>query len=172
MSNKIEANYKNLERVISWIESADIKASIILGFNGGLITILLQYIPNILNAIRCYSTYKSLSLIIILAVFLIFFTLSIYNAFRVIFPDITPRKSKNKLFYFLTITGYPKEAFIKQMNTITDEKILKTLADQTYINATIASNKFKHARKGWGYLIGSLVSGLILIFSYLFILKF
>jgi|GEM_PF-6823948 len=168
MSNKIEANYKNLERVILWIENADLKANIILGFNGGLIAILLQYIPNILNAIRCYSTYKSLSLIIILAVFLIFFTLSIYNAFRVIFPDITPRKSKNQLFYFLTIIGYSKETFMEQMCTITDEKILKTLADQTYINATIASNKFRHIRKGWKCLIGSLISGLILIFSYLF----
>lgn len=165
MRETLEANYKNLERVINWIENADKKANIIIAFNGGLIGLIFANSARISDLMENTTLFSSFH-IVLLAVFgsfLIFFALSTYNALRVLLPDIKPRPFKNKHFYFYTIADFKFEKFKEKMDKLSKEQIISALSEQTYINAQIAKNKFDHLVRGWKLLAASIICGLLFI---------
>lgn len=157
MSQKIEASYRNLERVITWIQNADNKSSIVLAFNTAMIAVFFERLPYVLKMISLYRSDKhflDIAVCLLLLAFLTCFIASIFNAVKVIFPDVHPRVTK-KLFFFGSIAALSKDDFIKGMNDLTDEDILNTLSEQTYINSEIASNKFRHLKLAWKFLVGA-----------------
>lgn len=165
MSDILEANYKNLERVNTWIENADRKASIILAFNGGLLAILSNKIdrsPTIVDSVDSWFII-TLSLIF-LTVFLICFGLSIYHALRVLLPNISCASNKHMLFYFASIAELSREGFIEKMSkNLSEEEVLQNLAEQTYLVSCIAKDKFDHMTRSWQLLAASIAPGILLL---------
>ena len=171
MNTKLEANYKNLERVIEWIKNADSKASITLAFDAAAIALIVQKLSSVLSFIKSEiiaDEFVAVAAIILFCAFIISFILSVYNAFRVLLPNIKPR-SEHPLFFFKTIANFSLSDFQKKMANITGSEIIKTVSEQTHINSKIASLKFDYLDKSWKYLITSIVIGLALILVVFFL---
>lgn len=147
MKEIIEANYKNLERVINWIENTDKKAGIIIAFDTGLIALMSIATPAIYEFVSDNFLFEGLLFSLISLVALTAFCLSMYNAFRVLLPDVTSKVSDRNLFFFKTIVKFTESDFKEKIKKISDDEILETLADQTYINSKIASRKFDHLNR-------------------------
>jgi len=162
MDNRINANYKNLERIINWIQNADYKASIILLFNGGIIAILADKLSNLLKFILSANLILMHIYLILIFVFFILFLLSIYNAFKVLLPDVKSR-SKYKLFFFMSICDLSKEEFTEKMKLLSDDEIIENLSEQSYITSEIAKTKFYHLGKSWKFLAISFIFLIILL---------
>ena len=167
MEGKIDANYKNLERVNNWISNSDTKAGMILTFNGILCTYLITKIPLVKEiALRRFFDLPSCFLYFIFCAYALMLGLSLCRAFRVINPDI--KEKIPSLFYFGTITEMKLEDFKKKMKELSQEDIEEELINQTYVNAKITISKFINLKSSIKYLFLSLAFwALSLVFVFL-----
>lgn len=167
MEEKIDANYKNLERVNNWISNSDTKAGMILTFNGILCTYLITKTPLVKEIIlRRGFDLPSFFLYLTFCAYALLLGVSLYHAFRVISPDIKERISS--LFYFGTIAGMELKDFKKRMKELSQEDIEEELINQTYVNAKITITKFTNLKSSIRYLFLSLAFwALSLVFVFL-----
>ena len=163
MQDRLDANYKNLERVNSWIANADNKASIIFAFNGILLIYLLTNVSQVKTIIsaRCLG-FIELLMCLFLLLYAFFLFISVYKSFNVIFPDIKERLPSP--FFFGTIANIKLEEFKETMRTLDDTKIEEELINQTYINSKIATKKFKNLQSSVKALSLSLIFWFISLF--------
>jgi hypothetical protein len=167
MEKKIEANYKNLERVNNWITNCDSKAGMVIAFNGILLTYLITKTPLIKKIVLDRSAdIPSLLLYIIFCAYAVVLGISVYNAFKVINPDF--KEKIPSLFFFCSIAQMDLKNYKHQMSGLTEERIEEELINQSYVNSKIAANKFIKLRSSVNYLLISLIFWsftLVLIFS-------
>jgi len=167
MVNKIEANYKNLERVNNWITNCDTKAGVVIAFNGIFLTYLITKTPVIKKIILERSAdITSLSLYIIFCAYAVLLCISVYNALKVINPDI--KEKIPSLFFFCSVAKMDHNDYKQEMLRLTEERIEEELINQTYVNSKIVTNKFIKLRSSINYLLISLIFwsfSLIFIFS-------
>lgn len=166
MERRIDANYKNLERVNNWISNSDTKAAVILTFNGILFSYLITKTPSVKEIIlQRLLDLPSFFLYLIFCAYAVMVGMSIFHAFKVLNPDIKERLPS--LFFFGTIAEMELEDFKKKMKELNLESIQEELINQTYVNAKIAITKFTNLKHSVQYLFLSLgfwASSLIFIF--------
>lgn len=143
-----------LELVSSWIRNADTKASIVLALDGAVFVYVIKLASGLLRSDGCVS-------FLLLLLFLGTFVSSVFFAFRTLLPDIKPI-SKYKLWFFGTIASMDKDAFMEQIQSISDEGISKNISEQIYINSTIANRKYHFLRLSWKLLAASGAIALII----------
>lgn len=167
MERKIEANYKNLERVNNWISNSDTKAGVIVAFNGILFTYLIAKFPliKVITSQR-FLDMGSLCLYLIFIVYFVMLMMSVFRAFRAINPNI--KEKIPSVFFFYTISQMDLDKFNKKMRELTTESIEEELINQTFVNSKIAATKFINLKDSLKYLFISMVFwALSLIFTFI-----
>lgn len=147
---RLDASYRNLDRVITWTANADNKAMIALAFQGAILAALASVADQIRDA---FATGWGCALVWVLAVvgiaFIASFAISLYKLFRTIHPDTTPREKgieQGSPFFFGTITGMPLEMFTARMKALDAAQVQEELIGQTYVISEIAHRKFARLR--------------------------
>lgn len=154
-----------LDRVNSWINNCDQKASILLAVEGVVLTVLCtsDYISWIHQKLispiyNYYETGKGeFSLInaiqlCLLAVMLVMIILSIFYSLQVIKGTINARfkqsgLTEKSLLHFASISNKSFSDFKRETINQSDESVINDLLSQIYINSSICTAKFKHHKK-------------------------
>lgn len=144
---RLDASYKNLERVSGWISNADNKALIVLTFQAAVVVGVATAADLLRKVATGHSTSWSLWLFyVILVALFVSLLISVFESVLAIHPDITTRdkgKGKPSLFFFGSIAAMTYEQFESQMKSLDAVGIEEELDHQTHINASIASKKFR-----------------------------
>jgi hypothetical protein len=152
---RLEANYRNLDRAIGWIASADAKATTILTVNGVLLGFVVSRLSDVIasNAKNvAYVPWAQGSYVVTAALLLV----SLWQAVIVFYPIVRP--PTDSIFFFESIAGMSKEKFGTDMRGLDAAKIEDELIAQTRTVATIVAEKLDHVRCAiWFLLIGLLV---------------
>ncbi len=156
--------YKNLENINSWINNSDTKASIVLGLNGVILSIIFtndififKYIDIFKNVFKNinFSDILYISFTISAIAILIF---GLYKLIKVLMPTlkISLNSSKSSHTYFGEIANFDScSEFIASLNELSEEDVIDDLLSQVYINSVICNNKFTNFKIGLKYsLIG------------------
>jgi hypothetical protein len=147
---ELEAMYRTLDRVLGSVQMADNKALIALTFQAGVLAGLGLIADSIKTALspHTYGFYEWLMLGLLL-VFFASLSVSTLKLFHTIAPRIAPPHSADhvsELFYFGGIANMPREQFYQRTRTMSRTQIHEAIAHIAYVNATIATKKFKNLR--------------------------
>ncbi|MDA8218154.1 MAG: DUF5706 domain-containing protein [Dehalococcoidales bacterium] len=147
---RMEASYKNIERVVGWIGNADNKALIVLAFQGAIIAGGAAAIGLLKPAMAWQPTQvQGILFSLLLGGFAVAFILSVYNSVRAPNPDVTPREQEEgqgSPFFFGSIAAMSLDDFRARMHRLDVAGIEDELIRQTHVNAGIASRKFGRLR--------------------------
>lgn len=160
MMNKIDIATQTLERNIGFINSCDSKTSIVLTAIGVLLTIILTndglatIFCIISNSISGKSFCDILYLIGLLASAVIL-VIGIWNLMRVLIANTEPStKSSNStiphsmIFFGGILKVGNHTVYHSKFLEMTDQEILNDLVAEIYINAEIASQKYRRYNRG------------------------
>lgn len=144
---RLDASYRNLERIAGWITNADNKALILLTFQGAVVAGVAATAGAARVAID-QQPMPALAWVLwgLLGLGLLAFGGSVYTSLRAIVPDITPREREaghQSPFYFASIAALSLEHFSARMRALDTPAIEKELLRQTHVNAGIALRKFQ-----------------------------
>ena len=144
----ISTGEKNLDRVQEWTKVADQKAmfllTVFLAILGLSFSVVDNSIQTIAKSIGCKSMFW-LSIILIGLPFMIFIItalVGIWNLLNVVKPQTQISTGRNSPFHFTSIATMNLEKFKGTMKDLKGKGIIDELADQTYVVANIALNKF------------------------------
>lgn len=166
--NNIKLAEFNLKNISSWIEIADKKAGYFLTIALALFSVSFTILPKVSANIRSYfsegSTLLLLLGIVLVLIFLAYFILAILGIrrlVRVITPRLIPKTCRKSVLFYETIKDMELENFKRNIQEMSDERIVDELSDQAYNNATVASEKYRDIRKAitllkWGSLFAIL----------------
>jgi hypothetical protein len=135
----IEIAYKNLERLLDWVNRFDTKLPIILGVDTAMLGILATFAPPLYlwNQLMTYLTIVSVALL----------TTSLFFVYLGSYPQ-TKAPSKSLLYFGSmarnTFTEY-QQTFLNQ----SAEDYLNDLLEQGHRNSEILDRKFKMLK--WAY---------------------
>lgn len=153
--NVVEELNQNLERIIGFIGNCDNKASILLGFNGILMGILLScdFIEICSN-----SSFDSCLLTIFLkatmCITIFMWSYGLYRLLKVLLPktdcsDFADGALELKsIIYFSGISSKSYTYYKNKVLSMDDNQYLNDIASQVYLNAKICTEKFKNLRLG------------------------
>jgi pycsar effector protein len=150
MEDRLEATYRNLDRILQWVAMADNKALIVLTFQGAMVAGVAWIVISLgSTSFHRLAAWQLILLGILLVVFFLFFCVSLLKSFEGIFPSIRPldkETDRGHQFFFGTIAAMPLEEFKRQMQSLQPGDIEEGLIQLTHINAQIAAKKFECLR--------------------------
>ena len=156
MDEKTENYWRILEANLTWIRYSDAKATGILTIYGVLITVAFTKIFDILEVIS-----TSWMLIVLTTVSGVSSLVAIYYGFRSISPRLLTQDHRS-IIYFGSIVKHSSDmqAFRAYSHEVLDSPLGldNDLAAQIYINAQIASLKFKNVSASIRYFIVSFLT--------------
>ena len=156
---RLEAAYRNLDRVIQWIGNADSKAGALvtaesLLFGLGVATLSAQvhtlFAGGVVERVAAFAFVAAVAC----------FGISFFRVLAVLAPDV--RQREESLFFFGSIAALSRGEFERRAKELAPETIEQELLSQTHINAGIAAQKFRNLRAASITLMLSL--GLVLVF--------
>jgi len=168
METKIDIAIKRLEMVTQWISNCDTKISFVLTFYGVAITILFTSGFDFYKILHFECTGGSfLDIIhffrmIICLVFFVLLCSTFYYIFKTLKARVEPNIKDSNIFFGL-IAKKEFEDFQKEVDNETQEKLLKDVYSQIYINSKIADEKFLFYNKSLSSLFWSLIVCFILL---------
>lgn len=172
---KIEIATQTLERNINFVANCDNKTSIILTAFGVLLTIILtneglnkifSIVKSCLDLISCYNVLYLICLGIVISIMIV----GMFNLGSVLIAKTTgetsgKRDASSRIFF----SGIRNSGTCKDYNSkfleMSKEELLNDLIEQIYINADIASLKYKKYNQG----LKQATIGLILFITILLI---
>lgn len=167
-----------LDRIIGFINNCDNKASIILGFYGVIISILISKI-SIKNIKLIFSLlekgYRILFFIVII-ILIIVFIIGIIKLFLVLFPKLNfskmnkeERTMDSKIYFGSISRNLRYRDYRNKLGIYSKDEYLEDIISQIYLNSLICNKKFINYRIG--FLLTSLsLSILVLLYLILDIL--
>jgi hypothetical protein len=171
-----EDAYKTLERNISWINSADTKASIMIGvisfvFGGSSVILNPTRVHFLFEANTFWSLLFGIFIGILFMVSLGSFLATIVSLVLVLVARTTPpdnRPIKNFLF-FNDISKLSFKEFGSLTSKLTEQEFFDDLNSQIHITSTIATMKYKFLSKAyWLMAVSSITfATTVLILHYL-----
>jgi hypothetical protein len=160
-----------LERNIGWINSADNKASILLGvlsflFGGLILTVDTVQVQQMIDS------GESNQYVLAIGIAISGFALSISILCTILFLLLVliaktshiDKDSKNSVFFFNDISKWTLSEFHKITHEIDTEDILEDLTSQVYVTSFIATNKYRYLRKGYMFLTIAFISSIVYLF--------
>lgn len=166
MNHPIENYWRILQSTNEWIRFSDIKAGVILGIYGVLLTVISTDLKDIYETIS--KSYFQLFLIILLFSFIF---LSGLFSFLCINPRLK-NNNTNSIIYFGSIAIKFKNSteYISNSSNVlaNDIEIRTQLAEQIHTNSKIAWKKFSNVTWAIRFFILSILMIFILIISYIF----
>ncbi|MGB5437440.1 MAG: Pycsar system effector family protein [Maribacter sp.] len=154
----VDHYWGSINYIASLIRASEIKAGLILSFYGILFNIIYQNLGFVLEL-----GSKYVFLYVLLGLYFIFTTASIYFSIRCFMPRIEGKYEKNMFFFgdviskFGDIREFSKTFYQVSLNEV---ELFDQLGQQIYINSKITALKFKNVNRS----IFLLAIGLILLF--------
>lgn len=158
------------ENIMFWIENCDNKSSILLGFIGVVLTIVLATGPladisaNIMGILNYFSLLGFIYIVLILFS-VIFFILGIYYVIRSLIAKTTIKNVRkkniveNSLLHFSTLNKIESGSeFLEKLLKYDEESYIKDLASQILINSYICDEKFKNYNTGLKHITAGTVA--------------
>lgn len=149
----IEFLQSTLDRIIGFVNSCDVKASIVLGIFGIAVGGLLS--DSILSIILCNLNIAIGSDGLIAIIYLIMFVISSLSILTGLFSLICAISAKIKLskkdskIYFVDIAeNADDEAYKKKLFPLRETDVVDDLISQIYINSKICTRKYKRYNFG------------------------
>jgi hypothetical protein len=163
----VDHYWGSINYVLGLIRASEVKAGLILSFFG----ILLNFIfPQMETVIRDGTGH--IFLYILLGVWFICIVTSIYFSIRCFMPRIEGKYDKNVFFFGDVISkfGTIKE-FSKTFYSISlkEEELFDQLGQQIFIISKIAAQKFKYVNLSLRFLAFGLITLLLVVIYYTFI---
>lgn len=164
-----------LERVNSWINNCDQKASILLAFAGALAAVLLtsniiksgyEYLVKPfyeywMNDVPSEISYKRI--IVFLVLLPLAWNVAIMIKYLILvlkpktdiedFRDTNSLITKNSRLHFQSIAGKSYNEFLHDSRTQSEESYLNDLCSQIYCNSKICNDKFENYKKGLKHFV-------------------
>ena len=143
--DKIDYLEKELARLLDWIKTADTRISLILPLATAMLGAVAALTPSFSKWTWCIGISIGLS-VILLACSLIFISVALF-----------PRTNgpNNSMIFFGGISSGDLETFRNAVNELESDNYINDLINQCYINAKIASIKFKWVKKSLMFLLFS-----------------
>ena len=149
--------YKNLENINGWINNSDTKASIVLGLDGVMLSIIFTndiFVSNYINIFK--NVFKSINFSDILYIgftigSIVMLIFGLYKLIQVLVPTlkINFNNSKPSHIYFGSIASFNSCSEFKfSIKKLSEEDIMDNLLNQVYINSLICNNKFNNFKTG------------------------
>ena len=143
-----------LERIDNWINNCDSKASIIIGFDGVILTLILtSNFYNFISNISCKVTCCGILFLIFVIVSIFIF--GMFKLVQVIIPQTCAKTFKeidlkeDSLIYFKSISQSETFLNYKARLSLYDKKEqLNDVLSQIYINSKICTQKFDNLKLG------------------------
>ena len=142
-----------LDRIIGFVNSCDVKASIVLGIFGIVVGGLLS--DSILTILLCNLNLAIGSDGLFAPIFLVLFGLSSISILTGLFFLISAISAKTKLskkdskIYFVDIAANAtEEAYRKKLVPLKETDVSADLISQIYINSKICTKKYRHYNFG------------------------
>lgn len=145
--DKTELAGKTLERQLSWIIAADSRAALIVPVSIAMLGTLAAIVPSPIEWSVGAAVLASLATLL-LVVSLLCCTLAAF-----------PRTNgpKGSLIFFGGISERDIDSYVVQLLSCELSELQADLARQCYVNATIASKKFRWVKTAMGFLFGSIL---------------
>ena len=151
-----------LDRIIGFVNSCDVKASIVLGIFGIVLGGLLS--DSILSIILCNLNIAIGSDGLIATLYLVLFTLSslsiligLFSLISAISAKVKPSKRDSRVYFVDIANNATIEAYKKKLVPLKETEVNDDLISQIYINSKICTRKYK--RYNFGLIV--LVIGVI-----------
>jgi len=165
MDEKTGNYWKILETTLDWIKYSDAKATGILSIFGLIVTVVysnVEHIKELLMGNMYLGVLSVLSAICSL--------IAIYYAFSSISPRIVKTNDKSIVFFGSVVRQYPSlDDYRQTANEVLDSKegLDNELAEQIYINSSIAAKKFKDVTLSIRFFVGGIILLLLEIMAYI-----
>lgn len=163
----VDHYWGSINYILGLIRASEVKAGLILSFYG----ILLNFIfPQIQTLLLAEST--QVVLYVLLGAWFLCMTTSIYFSIRCFMPRIEGNYDKNVFFFGDVISKY---GTIKEFSktfydlSLKEEELFDQLGQQIFIISKITALKFKYVNLSLRYLALGLITLLIVIIYYTFI---
>ena len=163
----VDHYWGSINYILGLIRASEVKAGLILSFYG----ILLNFIfPQIQTVLLAEST--QVVLYVLLGAWFLCMTTSIYFSIRCFMPRIEGNYDKNVFFFGDVISKY---GTIKEFSktfydlSLKEEELFDQLGQQIFIISKITALKFKYVNLSLRYLALGLITLLIVIIYYTFI---
>lgn len=152
-----------LDRIIGFVNSCDIKSSIVLGIFGIVLSGLLSkdILVSLYNVLS--FAYKSMSFLSVLYMLIfIFSSLSIicglYYLISAISAKISPSKKDSKIYFVDIAMNLDETKYKEKLKPLRESALVDDLISQVYINSKICTRKYRRYNLGLKFLsIGILV---------------
>lgn len=157
-----------LDRIIGFINNCDNKASIALGVFGVVLTIMftcggIEEVSKIIDSATKGEACCGWIYIIFLTVFIVAFLAGIYKLFRVLVPNLKPKKLDSNIFFGSISENKSWKKYRKKLLKTTEKKQLDDIIAQIHNNSVICNQKFSNFKIGYIFAgIGSL--GIMLMY--------
>jgi len=177
-----EDSYKNLERVNQWISNVDAKTSIALAFVTLFVAVIftsdfmkygvkqmIMFISDLsLSDYRGIIVFLSIITISLLIYFLCKASISLLNAIssNIFIKYEDGDLIKHSILFFGSIISNSFDEYYSKLEDISEEKLLKDIASQTYINSKICDVKFRNYNKAIENLKYSIILFILVIISF------
>ena len=147
-----------LDRIIGFVNSCDVKASIVLGIFGIVVGGLLS--DSILSIILCNLNIAIGSDGLIATFYLVLFALSslsiligLFSLIGAISAKIKPSKKDSKIYFVDIAENANEESYKKKLVPLKEKELNDDLISQIYINSEICTRKYKRYNFGLMVLV-------------------
>ena len=171
IENSINIATQTLERNISFIANCDNKTSIVLASIGVLLTIILTNngINEIFKIIKSCISEKNFCNVFYLICFFISISVLLfgfYNLCSVLIARTQNKNESNSLIFFSgIIKNGNKNSYFEKFVAMSQEEYLDDLISEIYINASIATTKYKKYNLGFKCTAIGFVAFIIILLS-------
>ncbi len=160
--------WSSINYFVGLIKSTELKAGLILSFYGFLLNFVYQSLVSNITLINGnYFLYSLLGLWFMSCL------ISIYYSIKTFIPHIEGKYDTNAFFFSDVVTKYGDIKKFSQMFcdlSLNDEELFDQLGQQVFINAKIASIKFKTVNLSFRFMaIGLALLLLILLYSFIIV---
>lgn len=170
---QLDAAYRTLDRVLGSVGLADNKALIALTFQGAIIAGLALIASPLASALgHGRISPGKLWVGILLLAFLIALCWSTLKLFQTISPRVTKATGldhPSALFFWGGIASLSPDEFSARIRALNTDDIHDGIAQITFVNASIAKQKFQNLRAGFIGLGVQMVLYVMIILSSIFI---
>jgi hypothetical protein len=157
MTEKVDAQEKELARLLEWIRQADAKSQIVVGANLALIGAVLALTPK-----EAKTDWTALLLVLAGCVLP---SLSLYACLSASQPHTKApgNRPQSSLIYFKLLQNLTFDAYAQKVSARTCEEYLDDLTNQCHANAEIAEKKYRRIRTAWLMMFWSIPPWLVIL---------
>ena len=165
----VDHYWGSINYISNMIRASEIKAGLILSFYGIILNFMFQSVGQVTESLGDDYIFYTIA-----GLWFVSTAISIYFSIKCFMPRIESNYEKNIFFFgdiisaFGDINSFAKTFFDISMD---EDRVFNQLGQQIYINAKIATEKFKHVNRSLKYLATGLVIFLVLILYYVIVLR-